>query len=350
MAALRRDRPDLHFILTVVTREGEKFARQRVSRPDRVAWFPFDAPSCVRRAFDAFTPEFIVLCEVELWPNHLREARSRGIPVIVVNGRLTEKDEKDYRRGGSFIRRVFALPGLVCARTEADAARFVRLGAQRVIVTGEMKFDPLPCSTVDGGMNFPGHSQILLGASTHPGEETVLLDVFRNCRGEFPNLVLVLVPRHPSRAAALREEVAHLGLHPVTECMVVDTVGQLPSLFKQSTLAFVGKSLTAKGGQNFLEAVEAGCPVIFGPHMENFSESAGTFVAADAVRQVQDPVELGRAVLALLRAPALRSGLAHRASALLETQKGATERNAALIIQHLPPNRQTRGIYDPLIA
>jgi 3-deoxy-D-manno-octulosonic-acid transferase len=338
IAALRRIRPDLRFVLTVVTPEGAKFAQQRLSLPDRLAWFPFDAPSCVRRAFDAFTPEFIVLCEVELWPNHLREARSRGIPVIVVNGRLAETDEKNYRRGGSFIRRVFALLGLVCARTEADAGRFVRLGAQQVIVTGDMKFDPLPESDVDGAMNLPRDSLILLGASTHPGEEAVLMNILRSARREFPGLVLVLVPRHPSRAAAIRAEAVHLGLHPVTDCMVVDTVGQLPSLFRQSTLAFVGKSLTAKGGQNFLEAVEAGCPVIFGPHMENFSESAGAFVAADAVRQVRDSADLAAEILSLLHDPAQRSELAHRASVLLETQKGATERTVELILQQLSSN------------
>lgn len=337
MDALRRARPELRFILTSVTPEGRAFARQRVRTPDLTAWFPFDAPACVRRAYEAFAPAFVVLCEVELWPNHLREARARGIPVFVVNGRLSERDARNYRMGGRFIRNVFALPDLVCARSEEDAAHFSGLGARHVVVSGDMKFDPLPGTAAGqtASVRLPDESPVLLGASTHPGEETMLLDIFRSCRAEFPKLLLVLVPRHPARAATIRSEARRLGLTGDSDFVVVDAVGQLPELYQKSTVAFVGKSMTARGGQNFLEAVEAGCPVVFGPHMENFAEAAMEFVRAEAVRQAGDGDELAGCIRELLRDPELRSSLRRRASAVLQARQGATARTVRLIQEHL---------------
>lgn len=348
VAALRAARPGLRFVLTTVTPEGHMLAEGNISPPDRVAWFPFDARSAIRRAYDAFHPEFVVLVEVELWPNHLREARARDIPVFVINARLSGNDERNYRRAGAFMRRIFALPELVCARSEQDALRFERLGARDVVVTGDMKLDPPPSSA----SRSPADSivlpdvPVLLGASTHPGEEEVLMEVFRSCRRAVPDLALVLAPRHPARAGAIRAAVARQGLRVASEseampdCWVVDTIGQLPRLYAQATVAFVGKSLTARGGQNFVEAVEAGCPVIIGPHMENFAGAAQAFLSANAVLQVHDAESLALATETLLLDPECRELLVARASTVLRNERGATQRTLQLLLDRLRAPRR----------
>ncbi len=341
IAALRAACPDLCFVLTTVTPEGYAFACRHIAPPDRVEWFPFDARSAIRRAYDVFRPEFVILVEVELWPNHLREAAARGIPVFVVNGRLSGGDEQNYRRAGTFMRNIFALPELICARSEEDAARFRRLGANDVVVTGDMKFDPLPGDVAPSQLELAPDIPVLLGASTHPGEDEVLMAIFDTCRAAIPDLLLVLAPRHPTRAGAIRAAATHRGLRldsgPATrpDCLVVDTVGQLPGLYARATISFVGKSLNAHGGQNFLEAVEAGCPVIFGPHMENFAGAAHAFVAAGAVRQVQNAEELALEAKSLLLDSKRRAEMAVRASAVLESERGATARTMNLLLAKL---------------
>jgi 3-deoxy-D-manno-octulosonic-acid transferase len=351
LTALRRARPDLSFVLTTVTPEGRALARQHVRPPDRVEWFPFDAPSCIRRSFDALAPEFVVLCEVELWPNHLREARRRGLPVFVVNARLSQQDERNYRKAGAFMRSTFAVPEIICARSEEDAARFRRLGAGRVVVTGDMKCDPLPPeeeSRADLAALVPREGTFLLGASTHDGEETILIEAFLRCREAVPGIMLVLAPRHPTRAPAVRAEAAGRGLREGRDVIVVDRVGLLPSLYAGATAAFVGKSLTAHGGQNFLEAVQAGCPVVFGPHMENFGEAAATFAGGGGAWQIKDARDLADALRLLLQEPALRDDLRRRASALLETRTGATARTVDTILAHLGGQATRHAVVYPL--
>lgn len=343
ISALRGLRPGLHFVLTTVTPDGRTLADRGIFPPDRVEWFPFDARSAIRRAYDAFRPEFVILVEVELWPNHLREARARGIPVFVVNARLSERDERNYRRAGAFMRRVFSLPELVCARSEEDAARFKRLGASHVVVTGDMKFDPIPARGTPAPADFitPPDAPMLLGASTHPGEDEILMDVFLACRKTIPDLLLVLTPRHPARSRTIRTAAMHRGLRVASEaedapdCWVVDTVGQLQGLYARATVAFTGKSLTVRGGQNFVEAVEAGCPVIFGPHMENFDVAARKFLSAGAVLQVHDAETLAIAVETLLLDPECRTVLSSRASAVLRAERGATRRAVRLVLERM---------------
>jgi len=344
MDALRTARPELRFTLTTVTPEGHRLASARVSAPDAVEWFPFDARGVMSRAFDRLRPEFVLLIEVELWPNHLREAQARGIPVFVINARLAKREAKRYRMAGKFMRQVFAIPCLVCAQTAKDAERFAALGARNVVVAGNLKFDP-PLGAAPASPRTRPDDLILLGASTHEGEERILLDVLASARQRFAGLRLILAPRHPQRAETIADMVRREGLSVSmrsvrnevweTDCLVVDTIGDLPGLFARATVAFVGKSLTARGGQNFLEAVEAGCPVVFGPHMENFAEAAGIFLSADAVRQVASPGELGAMVARLLGDAEDRHALSSRAADLLGRHRGATRRSMDMVLGRL---------------
>lgn len=348
MDALRTARPELRFTLTTVTPEGHRLASARVGAPDALEWFPFDARGVMRRAFDRLRPEFVLLIEVELWPNHLRAAQARGIPVFVINARLAAREANRYRLAGKFMRQVFAIPHLVCAQTAEDAERFAALGARNAVVTGNLKFDP-PAAAAPAPRGGRPDDLILLGASTHEGEERILLDVLASARQRFPGLRLILAPRHPQRAALIADMARREGLtvslfsakneEGESDCLVVDTIGDLPGLFARATVAFMGKSLTARGGQNFLEAVEAGCPVVFGPHMENFAEAADLFLSADAVRQAGNPDELGALVAKLLDDAKDRHALSNRAGKLLGQRRGATRRSMELVLDRLADRR-----------
>lgn len=341
--ALRARRPELRFALTAVTREGHALGRARLALPDRVLWFPFDSPGAMRRAYDLLKPRFVVLVEVELWPNHLRAAAARDIPVFVVNARLTAEDERNYRRAGAFMRRAFAVPRAVCARSPQDAERFSSLGARNTVVAGNMKYDEAPEIRTPDPVSreaFP----VLLGASTHEGEEEILLAIARRLRRDSPELKLVLAPRHTARARRVHALAARHGYRPAftsaspggaSDCLVADEVGILAGLYSQATLAFVGKSLTKRGGQNFLEAVEAGCPAIFGPHMENFAEDAKLFVETGAAIQVADERALESAAAMLLRDAEKRREISAAALRILRSQRGATQRACETICREL---------------
>ena len=349
IAALRAVRPGTVFTLTTGTPEGHALANARLQPPDHAAWFPFDSRGAMRRAYDRLRPEFVVLVEVELWPNHLREAQARGIPVFAVNGRMSRRDERAYRRAGEFMRRVFAIPQLVCARTADDADRFRSLGARHVVVSGNMKYDPLPDAPASSSIPLPAlpDGPILLGASTHQGEEKFLLETAAQIRRMIPGLVLVIVPRHPRRSEKIKALAASLGfraelgseanLSAAIDCVVIDTVGQLPTLYAKAAVALVGKSLTARGGQNFLEAVEAGCPVVMGPHTEHFADAVTAFVEAEAVVQEPDAAAVARSLEGILREPGRGRRMAEAALAILQRERGASVRTAALIsaaLQH----------------
>lgn len=340
IAALRASRPGTVFTLTTGTPEGHALASARLRPPDQAAWSPFDSRGAMRRAYDRLRPEFVVLVEVELWPNHLREAQARGIPVFVVNGRMSRRDEIAYRRAGEFMRRVFAIPQLVCARTQEDADRFRSLGAKRTVVSGNMKYDPLPevPPLVTSPLPYLPDGPILLGASTHEGEEKFLLETAARIRRAIPGLALVIVPRHPRRAEKIKMLAAAHGFHAAlgseagtAGCTVIDTVGQLPALYAKAAVAFVGKSLTARGGQNFLEAVEAGCPVVMGPHTEHFADAAAAFLAAGAVVQEPDAAGVARRLQDILREPEGGRRMAATALEILQRERGATARTTTLI-------------------
>lgn len=341
MEELRRRKPDLRFTLSTVTPEGRAAAQSGiVDARDNVVVFPFDARSAMRRAFDRLSPDFVILTEAELWPNHLREAAARRVPVFVVNARLTEDDERNYRKAGRFMRRVFAMPELVCARGPAEAERFRRLGARNIVVTGDVKYETLAAHDIADETR----SEVLvLGASTHMGEERILLRATANLRRGFPDLRLVLVPRHPRRAAAIaglaRREGFRTGLSSSGardwQVLVVDEIGRLAGWYGQAAVCFVGKSLTARGGQNFLEAAGAGCPILTGPYIDNFREAADLFVAARALVRVNDKGALEEALRRLLSDPGERRKMADAAREILRKNRGAAGRTADLIIERL---------------
>jgi 3-deoxy-D-manno-octulosonic-acid transferase len=355
--ALHGDRPGLSLTLTTATPDALALARRRLAPGDELLYLPLDFTGPVRRAFRRIRPDFIVLTEMEFWPNLMRQARANDVPVMVMNARMPAGEARRYRLAGFLFRELLAGLRLVCARETEDAHRFIALGvpAENVQVTGNLKFDAYPAAA--GGVDHgppPGHTRAALGlahgrpvvmaGSTHSGEEKIFLKLAEFLRGEFPGLVLVLAPRDIGRVDALMEAARRQGQLLTRSSriraggaqtaadhagIIVDTLGELGTWYGAADVVFVGKSLTGRGGQDIIEAAAAGTAVVCGPHMEHFLEIVRRFLDAGAVMQVEDAPALAVAVGALLRDPARRQVMASKARGVILENRGATGRTVA---------------------
>ena len=348
--ALRALEPDLQCVLTTTTTTGFALARKTAPAWIEVMYTPLDYWPIMRRAFSVIRPARIVLVEAEVWPNLAATAHARGIPVALVNARLSPRSERRYRRFRFFVAPMFRLLDLVCVPEPRDIERWAALGVprNRMHVTGSIKFDPdvqAENLTVTASVSdaFSSDSLVLFGGSTHRGEEEILVRVFLRLREQFPSLRLFIAPRHVERLQEIR---AHLGAMPLrimlasealtcdaadADCILLDTTGELQRWYGIATVVFIGKSLTAHGGQNPVEPILSGKPVVFGPHMENFATLAKTLVSNNAAMQVNDTDSLERTVGELLSDSETRQRLVENAHAALNEHKGGTARTATLI-------------------
>jgi 3-deoxy-D-manno-octulosonic-acid transferase len=307
----------------------------------------------MRRAFSVIRPARILLIEAEVWPNLAGEAHTRRIPLVLVNARLSPRSERRYRRFRFFVAPIFRLLDLVCVPEGKDIERWTALGVprDRIDVTGSIKFDPdaqsesqaIATSLRDVLPTFSPDSLVLFGGSTHHGEEKILAEIFLRLRQQFPPLRLFIAPRHVERLQEVRADLAAFPLRIVlaseslqgraadADCILLDTTGELQQWYAIATVVFVGKSLTTRGGQNPVEPIFAGKPVVFGPHMENFASLAKRLVSRNGAIQVADVDSLRRAVAELLRDGDARKRLVQNARAALIEHQGATGRTAALI-------------------
>src|SRR5438128_8229466 len=353
--ALRTHEPDLHCALTTTTTTGFALARKNVPLWIEVMSTPLDYWPIMRRAFSFIRPVRIVLVEAEIWPNLAAEAHARRIPLGLVNARLSARSERRYRQFRFFIAPTFRLLDLVCVPEKEDAKRWAALGVSqdRIRLTGSIKYDPAGLDQIAESQE-TAHSApfnhldpegpVLFGGSTHRGEEEILATVFLRLRQQFPSLRLFIAPRHVERLREIRARLDALGLRVAlaskarmdgepnkADCVLLDTTGELQRWYDIATVVFVGKSLTAHGGQNPVEPILAGKPVVFGPHMENFGMLAKTLVSRKAAIQVRDADSLERAIVELLQDTEARQRLVQNALEVLSTHKGATERAAALV-------------------
>lgn len=353
-AKLRELESDFHCVLTTTTTTGFAFAEREAPAWMEVMYNPLDFWPIVRRAFALIQPTRLVLVEAEVWPNLAAMARARGVPLALVNARLSERSERRFRIVRWFVAPTFRCLDLVCAQEGRDIARWESIGVRRAALqeTGSIKYDPtagsdeslLPRRILES-FCLTEERPILFAGSTHAGEEEILADVFLELRAEFPELVLFIAPRHVERTpeilARLRERGLRVALRSTAEtsettepdCLLLDTTGELRTWYAIATIVFVGKSLTAHGGQNPVEPIVAGKPVVFGPHMENFRTLARTLVEEGAAVQVRDAVELRERAAELLRNPARRATLVRNAQRVLAAHRGATERTAELLLQ-----------------
>jgi 3-deoxy-D-manno-octulosonic-acid transferase len=357
IGALQRKFPDLRIVVTTTTSTGYALAYERLPQEVELLYFPQDFPWSVRRAYDLIQPDFIVLMESELWPNHIWMAARRAVPLFLVNGRMSQRSERRYKRLGRLTHSVFNKLSLVCAQSPEDADNFTAIGVprDRVHMTGNMKYDvSMPHADVQKvdpvqllkQISISPAQPILVAGSTHPGEEEILFDVFTDLQVRFPRLFLVIVPRHVERTREVVDLARHKQIKFVLrseinshleqtakpyDCLIVNTTGELKWFYKVATAIFVGKSLAGQGGQNIVEAAASGHPVIFGPNMQNFRAIARQFVAASACVQVPDANALRRAVEELLENPDRRQTIVAAAHRVIQANVGSTTRSVELI-------------------
>ena len=351
---IREREPGKCIALSVTTSTGFAVAQPHANDWLEIIYNPLDAPWIVRAALDAVRPVRLIFIEA-IWPNLLAAAQRRGLPVTFLP-RLSPRSAARFRRARFFTGPIFRLLDALAAAEPEDREAWQALGVEpaRLHVTGNAKFD---AAAPTGGrtaefrallrdLGVPDDAPILLGGSTFPGEERILADALRKLRTRWPALFLILVPRHVERAAAILAELEPTGLRlavrsrlstrnqkpETSDALLVDTTGELRDWYALATVVFIGKSLTATGGQNPVEPVLAGRPVIFGPHMENFAPIVARWLAGDAAVQVRDAAEL-RAQLATLFADApRRAQLAERARAIAAIHSGATERAVGVLL------------------
>jgi 3-deoxy-D-manno-octulosonic-acid transferase len=352
-AQLRASQPNLHCVLTTTTTTGFAFANQNAPPWIEVMYYPLDFWPVVRRAFVVIRPERIILIEAEVWPNLVALAHARGVAVILANARLSPRSERRFHRFRVLVAPTFRLLDAVCVVEREDIDRWAALGVDRgrIHQTGSIKYDaenvePDPTGPLEvlHLLKIDNRRPVLLGGSTHPGEEEVLVQIFRQLCEEFADLLLIVAPRHVERAGAIHRMLIQLDVRVALrsqstntadsiDCLLLDTTGELRNWYAIATIVFVGKSLLAHGGQNPAEAIVAGKPVVFGPHMENFAVFARSLVERNAAVQVHSAGELQRAIVDLLRDLDARARLVANARDVLATHTGATARTAKVILE-----------------
>ena len=349
-------RPTLSFLISTVTATGREVAKRSLPQATGVVYFPVDLPMIVHRALATVRPRLILLTETEIWPNFLRACVVSKIPVAVINGRISLRSFRRYRVVRPFFRRVLQGIDLFCMQSVTDAERILALGAspERVHVVGNLKFDATPRSDASSlaekwrqELKIDGRRPVVVAGSTHAGEEEVLLRAFMSLRQEFPDLVLILAPRHPERLVAVEAAIGAIGLVAVRRTalartqdgpggiVLLDTVGELSTLYAIGSVAFVGGSLVPRGGHNLLEPALHGRPVLFGPYMENFADASELFLEGGAAVQVHNGEELTMQLSRLLHDPAARDRMGKAASKALARHRGACERTVALLERFL---------------
>ena len=345
--------PHRKILLSTVTRSGMRTARQMDAGLDGVIFFPIDHPWIVRRALHFFDPSLLIFLETEIWPNFLRLAYGRGIPTLMLSGRVSPRAFRRYRVFGWFFSTVLKKFTSIGMQNGDNAKRIIHLGADpdRVSITGNLKQAPGQGQIHEMGkgerdfvLDGTKARRVLVAGSTHRGEEEVLLEVFQSLKSRIPDLLLILAPRHPHRFGEVerllqRKSVSfekrsrmngRLSTSP--DVILLDTMGDLPAVYRLADVAFVGGSLVDAGGHNPIEPGRWGKPILFGPHMTNFSDIAGEMKAKGGGIEVEGREELIREIIALLndREKALRVG--ERAREVTGGDQGVVDRSMGLII------------------
>ena len=345
--------PEHQVFISTTTDTGQKLARKRFGE-ENVFYFPLDFAFAIRPYLQALRPQLIVIAETEFWPNFLRLAKEAGARIAVVNARISDRSFPGYRRLRRWLTRVLANVDLFVAQTDEDRRRLLEIGvaAQRVEVTGNLKFDvspPAPPPIVGclrNAFQEAGASPVLVCGSTVDGEEPLLLRAFENVLASHPRALMILAPRHPERFVEVAALLSKLGVRfwkrslwsgePIAGgVFLVDTIGELAVLYSLGTLAFVGGSLVPRGGHNIIEPAHYGVPIIVGTHTDNFRDIVSLFQSRNAVKVV-GPAELPLAFMELISDETERVALGRRAAETLRAQQGATQRTLAALEGILP--------------
>lgn len=351
---LRELDPTLHVVLTTTTTTGFAIATKDSPEWIEVLYNPLDFWPVMRRAFDVIRPQLVILVEAEVWPNLAAEANRRSLPLALVSARLSSRSERRFRKFRFAVAPTFRLLDLVCVQEPEDVARWQAIGVERqcIEVVGSIKFDPslappdpeIPREVLARCGIDPARP-IFFAGSTHSGEERIVAEIFLSLRTEFPDLFLIIAPRHFERTPEIQRMLESLDLQValrtddaitpsrviLPDCFILNAIGELRHWYSVGTVVFVGKTLTAHGGQNPVEPVAAGRPVIFGPNMENFATLARSLVQGEGAVQVANEAELPESAARLLRDEPARRRLVENARNVLRRHDGATLRTADLV-------------------
>jgi 3-deoxy-D-manno-octulosonic-acid transferase len=368
--ALEPRLPNIKIVVSTTTTTGMAELRRHLPMHIGKIYYPIDRRSCVVRALGTIKPEAIILVEAEIWPNFIWRAQQLGIPVFLANARLSDRSFRGYKRFGFLFRPLFASFAGVGAQNEEDAARLREVGCRpdTIHIVGNLKFDAakldeprkLDATALLRQLGVAPDAPVLIGGSTHDGEEKILAEVAGRLRARFPKLFLVLVPRHFERCRDIGRQLRECGVKFVfrneiaattqfregeLDCLLVNTTGELRLFYRPATVVFVGKSLAAVGGQNPIEPGAQGKAMIFGPNMQNFADIARNFLAQNAAIQVQDAETLETAVAELLADEQRRAELGRNALKVVRENLGAIDGTVAMILEQLE-KRQIYIVYD----
>jgi 3-deoxy-D-manno-octulosonic-acid transferase len=356
MRALRARVPGIRFVFSTTSSTGWKEAEKQIGPGDTLIYNPLDFPPCVRRALDAVRPRALILTESEIWPNLIRACRRRGVPVFLVNARVSDRSAPGYRRLRFWFGPVLRMFAAIQAQSDEDKRRLVAAGADpaTVEVTGSFKFDvasrdPGKERAVAGFLAAHGCGPgrvVLLGGSTWPGEDAALLRIYGRLRPRFPELRLVIVPRHFEKADAVQAEIERAGFACVrksrcgttsderrttNDVVLADTTGELMGFYGNADIVFVGKSLCEHGAQNMIEPCLCGAATLVGPNTENFRPVMSDLLEAGALIQVPDEAALAREIERLAGDAEARRALGARGVAAVTRRKGVVDRCADVL-------------------
>jgi 3-deoxy-D-manno-octulosonic-acid transferase len=351
MNALAEHRPALSFLLTTGTVTSAKLAAERLGPRALHQYVPLDAPEYVRGFLDHWRPDLAVFTESEIWPNLILESSARGIPLALVNARMTKRSFRRWRRRLSMARPLFSRFSLVLTQNDPLTRRFKTLGAAGATAVGNLKIDTPapPVNLIELQRLKPALEgrAILIAASTHEGEDAIVAEAHRQLRQTLPDLCTIIAPRHPERGASITEMLERQGLRVArrstgalpdrtSDAYIADTIGELGMLYQLAPVAFIGGSLVDRGGQNPIEAVRQGTAVITGPNWQNFADAYRTLIDHRAAIVVRSAPELASAAGHLLADRSELSGMCTRASAALSELSGALPRTVEALLRYLP--------------
>jgi 3-deoxy-D-manno-octulosonic-acid transferase len=345
---LRQNNPSAQLLITTTTPTGS--ARVKAVLHDTVShvYLPYDTPGAVKRFMACFKPKFAVIMETEIWPNVFTYCNKHAIPLYLINARISEKSTRGYQKLAALIKPALA-SAIILSQSQPDTERFIRIGVKpsQVQTLGNMKFDlDNSQATATQGLAIKAdlfsERFVWLIASTHAGEEDIFLSLYSAVKHHIPELLLLIVPRHPERFLDVKKlcvqkqlqvvtRSSQQSIHTQTDVFLLDTLGELRTFYATADVAFVGGSMVPVGGHNILEAAAVGVPVMFGPYMANFKSIADSVLALHAAVQCQNNTHLIETVLALYKDPDYRATLAIKGKAFVDANKGICAKILAIL-------------------
>jgi len=333
--------PDKKFIFSVSTKTGMALAKEKVGDSVRLTFFPYDFPFAVLSALSFFNPSLFIFMETELWPNFLSACHRRGIKTIMINGRISDKSFRNYKKIKFFSSPLLKNLSALLMQSDNDANRIMELGAdeKKVKVTGNLKFDrPLPTKIdtkkIKTEFDVPIDKDVIIFASAHPGEEDIFISAYKNLKADFKNLFAVIAPRHPDKGAMMAERCKDLSVKPAlrsrsekpSELLILDTIGEMGRLYGACEIAVIGGSFIPHGGQNPLEPAGWKLPLLYGKYMHNFRDITRILEEAGGAIKVGDGEELTKEMRKLLSDPSRKEKIGESAYNALLKNQGALEK------------------------